>query len=86
MSISGSASLIQTDRQEYENTCNCILTQNMDKSEEYTIDKKLDYLTRVISFGVASSSKYSTKSSRCSSGVHAVFSPFLMHSGIFDLT
>jgi low affinity Fe/Cu permease len=27
---------------------NCILTQNMDKSEEDTIDKKLDYLTRVM--------------------------------------
>ena len=38
----------KTDRQEYENTFNCILTQNMDKSEEYTIDKKLDYLTRVM--------------------------------------
>jgi low affinity Fe/Cu permease len=31
-----------------ENTFNCILTQNMDKSKEYTIDKKLDYLTRVM--------------------------------------
>ena len=30
----------KTDRQEYENTFNCILTQNMDKSEEDTIDKK----------------------------------------------
>jgi hypothetical protein len=38
------------------------------------------------SFGVASSLKYSAKRSRCSSGVHAVFSPFLMQSGIFDLT
>jgi hypothetical protein len=38
----------KTDRQEYENTFNCILTQNMDKSEEDTIDKKLDYLTRVM--------------------------------------
>jgi hypothetical protein len=37
-------------------------------------------------FGVASSLKYSAKRSRCSSGVHAVFSPFLMQSGIFDLT
>jgi hypothetical protein len=59
MSVSGSASLIprctaykllwdKTDRQEYENTFNCILTQNMDKSEEDAIDKKLDYLTRVM--------------------------------------
>jgi hypothetical protein len=38
----------KTDRQEYENTFNCILTQNMDKSEEDTIDEKLDYLTRVM--------------------------------------
>jgi hypothetical protein len=28
------------DGVKYENTFNCILTQNMDKSEEYTIDKK----------------------------------------------
>jgi hypothetical protein len=38
----------KTDRQEYKNTFNCILTQNMDKWEEDTIDKKLDYLTRVM--------------------------------------
>jgi hypothetical protein len=38
------------------------------------------------SFGVASSSKYSAKSYRCSSGVYVVLSPFLMQSGIFDLT
>jgi hypothetical protein len=38
----------KTDCQEYENTFNCILTQNMDKSEEDTIDKKLDYLTRIM--------------------------------------
>jgi hypothetical protein len=35
----------KADRQEYKNTFNCILTQNMDKWEEDTIDKKLDYLT-----------------------------------------
>jgi hypothetical protein len=33
------------------------------------------------SFGVASSLKYSAKRSRCSSGIHTVFSPFLMQSG-----
>ena len=39
----------KTDRQEYENTFNCILTQNMDiKWERDTIDQKLDYLTRVM--------------------------------------
>jgi hypothetical protein len=39
----------KTDRQEYKNTFNCILTQNMDITwEEDTIDKKLDYLTRVM--------------------------------------
>ena len=38
----------KTDRQEYKNTFNCILTQNMDNWEEDTIDQKLDYLTRVM--------------------------------------
>jgi hypothetical protein len=77
----------KTDRQEYKNTFNCILTQNMDITwEGDTIDQKLDYLTRVMrEIGVTSSSKYSAKSSRCSSGVHAVFTPFLMQSDIFYL-
>ena len=39
----------KTDRQEYKNTFNCILTQNMDITwEGDTIDQKLDYLTRVM--------------------------------------
>ena len=38
----------KTDRQEYKNTFNCILTQNMDNWEGDTIDQKLDYLTRVM--------------------------------------